>query len=277
MKKQVFLITGASSGIGKATALLLHNKGYILYAIARRLEKMQDLQLLGVTVKSIDVTDEDRLKSMVDEIITEHGQIDGLINNAGINIFGSLEETPVTEARKLFDVNVFAYARLTQLVLPHMRAQRSGIILNVGSIAGFIVMPTNGWYCASKFALEAMTDALRMEVRNLGIKVILIEPEVIKTDIGTPALISLNRYVPIEDYAFFTSKWAKMVPYSLNRGAPPELVAKTIFKALQARKPRSRYFIPSYSKFIPFLKKVLPDKWVDRLTIFILTQLAKRS
>jgi short-subunit dehydrogenase len=238
---------------------------------------MQDLQMQGVRVKSIDVTDEHRLKETVDEILAEHGQIDGLINNAGINIFGSLEETPAVEARRLFDLNVFAYARLTQLVLPHMRTRRSGFVVNVGSLAGFIVLPTNGWYCASKFALEALTDALRMEVRPLGIKVVLIEPEVINTDIGTPALLSLIRYVPIEDYTFFTSKWTRIVPSSINRGAPPELVAKTIFKALQTRKPRARYFVPSYSKVIPFLKKVLPDKWVDRLTIFILTQLAKRS
>lgn len=231
---------------------------------------MRDLKKKGVRVRSVDVTNDDQLAEVINEIITEHGRIDGLINNAGVNIYGSLEETPASEAKALFELNVFAYARAAQLVLPHMRERRSGHIINVGSLAGYIVIPTNGWYCASKFAIEALTDALRMEVRNLGIKVVLIEPEIIKTNIGSRALESLQRYSLIEDYDSFNSKWQTMVPDSMNKGVSPKLVAKTILKALQRKNPKSRYFVPAYSRLIPVIKKVLPDGWIDRLTLSVL-------
>ena len=270
MDKQIMVVTGASSGIGKATASLLNKRGYVVYGIARGLKAMGDLQVEGVKVKSVDVTNDNQLSELVNGIIEKHGRIDGLINNAGANIFGALEETPTSEARKLFDLNVFAYARAIQLVLPHMRRRRSGFIINVGSVAGFMVIPANGWYCASKFATEALTDALRMEVRHLGIRVVLIEPEVIKTNIGERGLESLDRYSPIDDYQFFSSKWTVMVPKSIRDGAEPELVARAILRALRAKRPRLRYFVPSYSRIIPFLKRILPDKWTDRLTLFIL-------
>jgi len=270
MKKKVILVTGASSDIGKATVRLLHQEGHIVYGIGRRAEAMQDLQEAGVNVKTADVTNENTLKEIMKEILSKHNCIDALVNNAGINILGSIEETPAKEAKRLFEVNVFAYARLIQLALPHMRKQGTGTIINVGSVAGFIAIPGNGWYCASKFALEALTDTLRMEVRPLGIKVVLIEPEVIKTNIGARSLHSLKQYPLIEDYSYFMDKWPIMVPRSMAIGVSPEKVAKVILKALYAKRSYTRYYVPTYSYIIPFLKRLLPYSWIDRLTILIM-------
>ncbi len=270
MENQVLLVTGSSSGIGKATAELLNEHGYIVYGVARQLDKMNDLKRKGVRVRSVDVTEDDQLIGVINEIITEHGRIDGLINNAGANLYGSLEEIPVSEAKALFDLNVFAYVRAAQLVLPHMRKRGSGYIINVGSVAGIIVIPTLGWYCASKFAIEAVTDSLRMEVRNLGIKVVLIEPEIIETNIGSRGLESSKRYAPVEDYGFLNSMWEIIVPDSMAKAASPKLVARVILKVLQARRTKYRYFVPSYSRLISVLKRILPESWIDLLTLRIL-------
>ena len=182
--KKVILLTGASSGIGYQTAESLAKEGHIVYGAARRIEKMEDLKQFGVKSIYLDVTDENSIKNAVDTIIGNEGRIDVLINNAGYGSFGAVEDVDISEAKMQFEVNLFGLARLVQLVLPYMRKQKSGRIINVSSMGGRLTTYFGAWYHATKYALEAFSDALRMEVSDFGIDVSLIEPGGIKTDWG---------------------------------------------------------------------------------------------
>ena len=182
--KKVILLTGASSGIGYQTAESLAKEGHIVYGAARRTEKMETLKQFGVKPIYLDVTDEESIKSSIDTIIENEGRIDVLINNAGYGSFGAVEDVEINEARRQFEVNSFGLARLVQLVLPHMRKQKEGRIINVSSMGGRLTTYFGAWYHATKYALEAFSDALRMEVSDFGIDVSLIEPGGIKTDWG---------------------------------------------------------------------------------------------
>ena len=182
--KKVILLIGASSGIGYQTAENLAKEGHIVYGAARRTEKMETLKQFGVKPIYLDVTDEESIKSAIDTIIENEGRIDVLINNAGYGSYGAIEDVEISEAKMQFEVNLFGLARLVQLVLPHMRKQKSGRIINVSSMGGRMTSYFGGWYHATKYALEAFSDALRMEVTDFGIDVSLIEPGGIKTDWG---------------------------------------------------------------------------------------------
>src|ERR1700754_928544 len=184
MASTVALVTGASSGIGKATAVALRELGYTVYAAARRVDRMRELADLGVQVLAMDVTDDESMTGGVKRIIAEAGRLDVLVNNAGYGSYGALEDVSLDEARRQFDVNVFGLARLTQLALPHMRAQRSGYVVNVSSIGGKMYEPLGGWYHPTKFAVEALSDSLRMELKPFGIHVVVIEPGAIRTEWG---------------------------------------------------------------------------------------------
>ena len=184
LQRPVVLLTGASSGIGYDVAPLLVRYGYTVYGAARRVEKIEELASEGVKALSLDVTDEASMEAAVQQIIDAEGRIDVLINNAGYGSYGAIEDVPIDEARRQFEVNLFGLARLTQLVLPHMRARGSGRILNISSMAGRITSPLGAWYHATKYALEAFSDALRMEVEEFGIDVVIIEPGGIKTPWG---------------------------------------------------------------------------------------------
>src|SRR5215207_11623280 len=178
----VALITGASSGIGEATAVELLRRGFTVYGAARRVDRMAALADRGVHVIEMDVTDDASMTSGVERVIREQGRIDVLVNNAGYGSYGALEDVPLDEARRQFEVNVFGLARLTQLVLPHMRAQRDGYIVNISSMGGKIWEPLGSWYHASKFAVEGLSDSLRVEVAEFGIKVVIIEPGTIRSE-----------------------------------------------------------------------------------------------
>ena len=188
--KKVILLIGASSGIGYQTAENLAKEGHIVYGAARRTEKMETLKQFGVKPIYLDVTDEESIKSAIDTIIENEGRIDVLINNAGYGSYGAIEDVEISEAKMQFEVNLFGLARLVQLVLPHMRKQKSGRIINVSSMGGRMTSYFGGWYHATKYALEAFSDALRMEVTDFGIDVSLIEPSLIKTDWG---IIAANK------------------------------------------------------------------------------------
>ena len=181
------LITGASSGIGKGTAMKLLADGYSVYAAARRVEQMQDLADSGATALRMDVTKEDEIVAAVERIDAEQGGTDILVNNAGFGLYGAMEDIPLDEARYQFEVNLFGAARLTQLVLPHMREQRAGKIVNISSMGGKIYTPLGSWYHATKFALEGWSDCLRFELKDFGIDVIVIEPGAIRTEFGDVA------------------------------------------------------------------------------------------
>jgi NAD(P)-dependent dehydrogenase (short-subunit alcohol dehydrogenase family) len=181
---KVALVTGASSRIGKASAEALHEAGFVVYATARRPEKLTDLKAAGVRTLRLDVTDEESMIAAVAAVEGEHGAIDVLVNNAGFGLYGAAEDVPLEEARHQFEVNVFRPARLNQLVLPNMRRQGSGTIVNISSMGGEVTFPLGAWYHASKHALEAYSDALRQEVKRFGIDVVLIQPGFIKTEFG---------------------------------------------------------------------------------------------
>src|SRR6516164_3306739 len=179
---KVALVTGASSGIGEATARQLAAAGFTVYAAARRTERMQQLTEAGIRPIAMDVTDDASMQTGVKTILNEQGRIDALVNNAGYGSYGALEDVPMSEARAQMEVNVFGAARLIQLVLPQMRQQRSGTIVNITSMGGKIYTPLGAWYHATKHALEALSDCLRMELKPFGINVVVIEPGGIRTE-----------------------------------------------------------------------------------------------
>jgi NAD(P)-dependent dehydrogenase (short-subunit alcohol dehydrogenase family) len=265
MASKVALITGGSSGIGEATALKLHELGYTTYAAARRVQRMEHLAKAGIRPLAMDVTDEESLQSGVKHILTEQGRIDVVVNAAGYGSYGALEDVPLAEARHQFEVNVFGAARLTQLVLPHMREQRSGTIINITSMGGKIYTPLGAWYHATKFALEALSDCLRMEVKPFGIDVVVIEPGGIKTEWPSIAADKLKAASSGGPYA----KQADAVAASLTsevtarRSSPPTLIANTIGKAVTTRRPKTRYAVGYGARPIIFMHDVLPDRAFD--------------
>lgn len=181
---KVILLTGASSGIGYESAEVLAKQGHKVYGAARRIEKIKELESQGIIPIKMDITDADSIKDAVKTIIEAEGRIDVLINNAGYGSYGAVEDVSIKEAKKQFEVNIFGLARLTQLVLPYMRKQKCGRIINISSMAGRVATYMGAWYHATKYALEGLSDSLRMEVKDFGIDVVLIEPGAIKTDWG---------------------------------------------------------------------------------------------
>lgn len=267
MTVKVALVTGASSGIGDATARRLAQLGYTVYAVARRADRMAALKERGIRTEPADVTDDATLVALVDKIISETGRIDVLVNNAGYGSYGALEDVPIAEARRQFDVNVFGLARLTQLVLPRMRAQRDGYIVNISSIGGKIWEPLGSWYHAAKFAVEGLSDSLRAEVAQFGIKVIVIEPGAIRTEwagISADNLDAASAGTPYREQAKFVSGTLRATDRSrLTSG--PAVVADAIGKAVQNPRPRTRYAVGGGARSILFARRVLTDRGFDRL------------
>jgi short-subunit dehydrogenase len=266
MTVKVALVTGASSGIGDATARRLAQLGYSVYAVARRADRMTPLREQGCRTEPADVTDDAALVALVDKIISETGRIDVVVNNAGYGSYGALEDVPIAEARRQFDVNVFALARLIQLVLPHMRAQRDGYIVNVSSIGGKIWEPLGSWYHATKFAVEGLSDSLRAEVAGFGIKVIVIEPGAIRTEwaaISADNLEAASAGTPYCEQARFVSGTLRATDKSrLTSG--PAVVANAIARAVQSPRPRTRYAVGGGAHSILFARRLLTDRGFDR-------------
>jgi NAD(P)-dependent dehydrogenase (short-subunit alcohol dehydrogenase family) len=266
VSKSVALVTGASSGIGRATALRLAALGFTVHAAARRVERMSDLADHGIHVESLDVTDDGSMVTVVDKILSEHARIDILVNNAGYGSYGAVEDVPIAEARRQFDVNVFGLARLTQLVLPHMRAQRDGYIVNISSMGGKIWEPLGGWYHAAKFAVEGLSDCLRAEVAEFGIKVVVVEPGSITSEWAT---ISADNLEAISADTPYRSQ-AKLIARGLRKSdtsflaSKPEVVAEAIGKAVQRTKPRTRYPVGGGARTFLFAHRVLTDRGFDR-------------
>ena len=261
------LVTGASSGIGEETARTLHKLGYTVYAAARRTDRLEQLTPIGIHALTMDVTDDESMSSGIEKIIAETGRIDVLVNNAGYGSFGAIEDVSIDEARRQFEVNVFGLARLTQLVLPHMRAQRSGTIINISSIGGRFTTLLGGWYHASKHAVEALSDALRMETTPFGIDVVVIEPGLIRTEWSDIAANHLEETAEGSAYASQIKAVANsMRSESTNkRQSPPSVIADTVEKIVTARKPRTRYVVGFAAKPLVTLRRILPDRAFDRL------------
>ena len=267
MTSKIALVTGCSSGIGEATALALAQTGYTVYAGARRVERMQHLTAHGIRPLALDVTDDASMQAAVAQILAAEGRLDVLVNNAGYGSYGALEDVPIAEARAQFEVNVFGAARLTQLVLPQMRQQRAGTIVNNTSMGGKIYTPLGSWYHATKFALEAISDCLRMEVAPFGINVVVIEPGGIQSEWSNIAAEKVRAVSGSGPYASQGNAVAKALSSEANqrRSSPPELVARTIAGAVSARHPKTRYAVGYGARPLIFLHEFLPNRWFDTL------------
>ena len=265
MEKKVILITGASSGIGFDAAQTLARQGHTVYAAARRVEKMEPLQSDGVKVMRMDVTDSASMAEGVKTVLDAEGRIDVLVNNAGYGYFGAVENVTMEEARRQVEVNVFGLAELCKLVLPVMRKQGSGRIINTSSIAGKMVLPFGAWYHVSKFSVEALSDALRMEMKPFGVDVVLIEPGGIKTDWGIIAAKHLAESSKGTAYEEDALREAELMHkgYSGNYLSAPRVVTRAISRAVNSQRPRARYRIGSGAFIMVFLHTVLPTRWWD--------------
>ncbi|OCJ13080.1 short-chain dehydrogenase/reductase [Rhizobium sp. AC44/96] len=265
MATKVALVTGASSGIGEATALKLKSLGYTVYAAARRLDRMQHLTKSGIKLLAMDVTDDASMQAGIDTIIDEASRIDVLVNNAGYGSYGAVEDVALDEARAQFDVNVFGAVRLIQLALPSMRAQRSGTIVNITSMGGKIHTPLGAWYHGTKFALEAISDCLRMELHPFGIDVVVIEPGGIKTEWASIAADKLRQTSGQGPYAVQANAMAESLvgEESRKRQSPPQVIADTIAKAVTVSKPKTRYAIGFGAKPMIFMRRILSDRAFD--------------
>ena len=225
--KKVALISGASAGIGKATAIYLAQHGYSVYGAARRVEKMQELETYGIKPIGLDVTKDESMLACVNQILTEAGSIDVLVNNAGFGSYGAIEDVTMEDARYQLEVNVFGAMRLAQLVLPSMRKNKHGKIVNVSSVGGKVAFPLGGWYHASKFALEALSDSMRNEVRSFGIDVIVIEPGATKSEWGNIALNSLLKVSGETAYKGLATKTYKGFKQNSDKKPEAVVIAKT--------------------------------------------------
>ena len=263
--KKVVLISGASSGIGKETAKTLAQNGYTVYAAARRTERMNDLLQSGIKLLKMDVTDDDSMINGIHEIIKAEGTIDVLINNAGFGQYGAVEEVSMKDARYQLEVNVIGLARLTQLCIPHMRKQQAGKIVNITSIGGKISSPLGGWYHASKFAVEALSDNMRMELKPFGIDVIVIEPGGIKTEWSDIAMQNLMNSSSNGPYKHTAEKMNAMSKKFESRLPEPSLIAELILKAIKASNPKTRYHAGFMATPILMAKKILSDKLFDKM------------
>ncbi len=267
MEKRVALVTGASSGIGKATAIALNQAGYIVYGVARRVALMDDLEELGIKTLAMDVTDEKVMKTQVEKILATEGRIDVLVNNAGYGSYGAVEDVSIAEARRQFEVNIFGLARLTQLVLPSMRKHQFGKIVNISSMGGRMWTPYGAWYHASKFALEGFSNSMRIEVAPFGIDVILIEPGAIKTQWG---LIAADNFEEASSHgAYATAAKTKAANlrnlYQNGKLTAPEVIANKIVKAVTVRRPRTHYLVGYGAKPAVAFKNIFGDRLFDWL------------
>ena len=269
MKQQVILITGASSGIGKDIAKALIQDGHTVYAAARRIAKMQDLEESGATALQMDITSEEDVKHVVSTIIDKEGHIDVLVNNAGYGLYGAVEDTTIEDARHQFDVNIFGLARMTQLVIPHMRQAGVGKIINMSSMGGKIYTPLGAWYHATKHALEGWSDCLRLELSPFGIDVVIIEPGAIHTEFGDVLLdpmVKRSMGGPYEELAQKLAKASNEL-YRSGKASPPSVITKLVQRAIQASKPKSRYRGGYMSKLGVFAHTYLGDSVWDKLVM----------
>lgn len=260
--KKVVIVTGSASGIGKATCEFLVSKGYIVYGGDIQVEKNKYLDSIGGHSLTLDVTKEDEIKAGIDRVIKEQGRIDVLYNNAGFGIMGTAEETSMEDAHKQMEVNVFGYARMIQAVLPYMRQQKSGRIINTTSMGGRIYFPLASWYIASKHALEGWLDCLRLEIKEFGIDVVIIEPGFINTDFYNVSGSYGKKYSQNTAYNHLFEPIMKAKPLKMSE---PIVIAKIVEKAITAKHPKIRYVKGKNAKTLIWMRKTFGDKFYDWL------------
>lgn len=263
----IVLVTGCSSGIGHATAHRLRAAGHTVYASARNPSALTALVAAGCRAVALDVTDEVSMQRAVETVLAEAGHIDVLVNNAGYSQSGALEEIPPARLRAQFETNVFGLLRLTQLVLPSMRARGRGRIVNLSSMGGELTFPGGGAYHASKHAVEALSDALRFEVRGFGIDVVVIQPGLIRTNFADAAVGTVTTATgPYSEFNQMVAKSTKQVyeegPLAALAGSADD-VARAVERAIRVRRPRARYRVTGSARLLLFLRSILPDAWWD--------------
>ena len=277
-KTKPVLITGCSTGIGRATALRLVGDGWKVVATARKPDSIADLGTADCQTLALDVTDEASMKSAVEQVEAEHGSVGALVNNAGYSQSGAVESVPLDEARAQFETNVFGLSRLSQLVLPGMRKAGAGRIINISSMGGKLVIPGGGWYHATKYAVEALSDAMRFEVAPFGVDVVIVEPGAIKTEFGETAVSAMEKNDDMGPYGSFNSGMAKATLDAYEKGplkllgGEPDDVAKVIEKALKARRPKPRYKVTASAHMFVGTRRLMSDRMWDR---FIGAQIPK--
>lgn len=264
---QIVLVTGASSGIGEATVRTLLAQGHRVHAGARRLARMDALREAGAVVHKLDVTDEDSMDSLVASILQSDGRVDVLVNNAGFGVYGAVEEVSIEEARGQFEVNLFGIARLTQLVIPAMREQGGGTIINMSGVDGRAYMPLGAWYHASKYALEGWSDCLRLEVASFGIRVVIIEPGAIQTEFGEVAMAALLERSGAGLYSVTSQKMAAATrrTFASGKASPPSLIADLIGKIILSPRPKTRYVAGHLARSVLLARRFFGDRLFDLL------------
>lgn len=263
MKEKIVLITGASSGIGKASALLFLKKGYTVYATALSTNAMMDLEAKGARILQLDITNTENCRQVVNHIYKKSECIDILVNNAGFGLYGAIEDVPMADARQQFEVNLFGLMQLTQMIIPKMRVNCDGRIINISSILGRMTLPMGGWYHASKYALEGVSDCLRQELRSFGVKVVLINPGAIESEWAGIALSKAIEYSKNTAYGTMTKQLENLLLKSRKIEVKAEKVAEVIVNASESRNPRIRYIVPTHAKLIWLLRKIITENSFD--------------
>jgi short-subunit dehydrogenase len=268
--KEIILVTGASSGMGRETAIKLAKDGYVVYAAARRLDKLNELKEYGCIPIQMDIAKEQEIEDAVNKIQKEHGGVDILFNNAGIAVQGSLEETAIADARKQFEVNLFGLARLTQLVIPYMRNKGAGKIINTSSIAGKVHGPLSSWYVASKHAVEGLSSSLRVELKPFGIDVIIIRPGAISSELISSYVGKMIERSGSGPYAEMTKvlvAWSKSRDNNPKYSSPPSVIADTVLKIIKSKQVQTSYEVGKTSKQMIWSRKLLSDKILDKMML----------
>ena len=265
--QKVILITGTAHGIGKSTAQFLIDKGHIVYGGDILVDENLYLNEIGGIALEMDVTKQDHVDGAINQIIAEQGRIDVLVNNAGIAVGSAIEDVSMEDALYQFEVNLFGIGRTVKAALPHMRSQGSGTIINISSVLGKAYNPLYGWYVSSKHALEGWSDVLRLEVEQFGVDVIIIEPGMIKTNIGNYSAQYFEKYSKNSAYANFYGSPDDKEENSFDNYSDPIVIAKVIDKAIDARSPKTRYSAGAYSWILLTMRGILPDKWFDKLIV----------
>ena len=269
-KQKVVLITGTALGIGKSTAEYLIDKGHIVYGGDILIQENLYLNDIGGTALEMDVTNQEHIDNAVTQIISEHGRIDVLVNNAGLGVYGAIEDVSMEDIYYQYDVNLFGLARVTKAVLPYMREKESGTIINISSVLGETYGPLAGWYLSTKHALEGWSDALRVELKKFDIDVVIVQPGAINTNFSNVTKTYMDKYRTNSAYQHLYGEPITDTGNDvLSNQSDPIVIAKVINKAIDARNPKTRYAAGAYSKIGIFLRKIMTDKMFDRFILSI--------
>ena len=265
---KVILMTGASSGMGKDAAIRLIKDGHKVYTAARRIEKMQDLEKLGGFPIKMDVSKDEEVQNVVDQIIQKEGKIDILWNNAGYGLYGSVEDVTIAEAKRQFDVNLFGLANLTQKVIPYMRKANSGKIINTSSMGGKMYTLMGAWYHATKHALEGWSDCLRLELAPFNIHVVILEPGAIRTEFGdvmNEPMLKRSKGGAYEKMANTVANATKTFYESKKNSSPTSVITNTMVKIVNAKRPKTRYRVGKWAKPMVWMRVYLGDRLFDKI------------